>query len=411
MKSDIFDEYAKIAEAQGLIQKDAFFNSDEYKKKIEDNGGRAGSDDISTIEALYGKKKDKKDKSIIEEAHPETIVVSPAYDAFNGVVENEQERQNISINIALRPPNGNINTRRYVKAKQELVDALIRVGFLMDNKNEDQIMKLADSCSSKLVMEKKIVKTAFQWGDLLAPLGGMLSGAGTGAIIGGGIPGAIVGGLIGLIGATGIVNHISPADQGVINNGHNALQRLSDALEETPKIAKLINPLIKDMLSFLALAENVENASPVAVDKNNLAASINKLSEQDKQNLNKSMQYAVECNKLSQELAPIISTLDTVKPEEMNVAPGLDYLANLTRGLVGNKINDAVHALSTFKDSLDKAAKEVNSLLTAAKSSAQKIEEQSKEQPKEGLADGIMNKAKELTNDIPGGDFISNLWK
>ena len=53
MRSDIFDEYVKIAEAEGLIDKQAYFNSVEYAKKVEPDG-RQGSDDISSIEILYG---------------------------------------------------------------------------------------------------------------------------------------------------------------------------------------------------------------------------------------------------------------------------------------------------------------------------------------------------------------------
>src|SRR4051812_29187690 len=114
VRSDIFDSYAKIMEETGIIEKKAFPNNDEYRKKLEDSG-RQGSDDISTIEALYGINPNGKDDEtpIDQRAHPNTVVISPSYDRMNGVVETLQERHNIMVDVALRAPNTATFGKRY----------------------------------------------------------------------------------------------------------------------------------------------------------------------------------------------------------------------------------------------------------------------------------------------------------
>src|SRR5574338_926186 len=111
-KSEIFDSFVKIAEEQGLTSKDS-------KKKLEETG-RAGSDDISTIEALYGVKPDTAKgadykKNIMEVAHPNSVVISPSYDKLNGLVENNIERQNILLHIVNKTPDGISTQRKYAQ--------------------------------------------------------------------------------------------------------------------------------------------------------------------------------------------------------------------------------------------------------------------------------------------------------
>src|SRR6185436_13688028 len=104
-RSEIFYNFVKIAQDKGMISEDA---PEKAKKKLSKDH-RADSLDISAIEALYGVKpntpKDMEYKrNIIEDAHPNSVVVSPAYDKLNGLVENDQERQNIILNILSKNP-------------------------------------------------------------------------------------------------------------------------------------------------------------------------------------------------------------------------------------------------------------------------------------------------------------------
>jgi hypothetical protein len=147
-RSEIFDAFVKIAQEKGMISND----SSDSKKKLEQTG-RADSLDISAIEALYGVKpntpkgSDYKD-NIMEAAHPNSVVVAPSYDKLNGLVENNIERQNIILHIVQKTPDGLQTQRKY--AEQELLLSLVRIGNDLDNRDEDQLRVLADSCLLQL---------------------------------------------------------------------------------------------------------------------------------------------------------------------------------------------------------------------------------------------------------------------
>jgi hypothetical protein len=121
--------------------------------------------DIKDIEALYGVKPDmpksmEYKKNIMEDAHPDSVVLSPAYDRLNGLVENNIERQNIILNIIDKVPTGQLTNKRY--AEQELILSLVRLGNDLDNQNKDELMVLADTCLEQVnfAQRKSLVKTA-----------------------------------------------------------------------------------------------------------------------------------------------------------------------------------------------------------------------------------------------------------
>ena len=144
-RSDIFNEFVKIAQEKGMVSEDA---PEKVQKKLSKEH-RADSLDISAIEALYGVKPDTpKDmqykKNIIEDAHPNSIVISPSYDKLNGLVENDQERQNIMLNIVNKPANGHATNAKY--AEKDFILSLVRLGNTLDAQHEDQLRSLADTC-------------------------------------------------------------------------------------------------------------------------------------------------------------------------------------------------------------------------------------------------------------------------
>lgn len=145
--SDIFNEYAKIMEDQGLLKN---------AQRSSEAKTRPQGIDPEAIQMLYHVKPNGKDeKPIVEQAHPEPAYVAPAYDRMNGLVENVQERQNMMIEIMEDPQHGKLTQHRYVKANNELLQELIRVATYMDNKNQEDLMKLADSCAQNLTDIKK----------------------------------------------------------------------------------------------------------------------------------------------------------------------------------------------------------------------------------------------------------------
>src|SRR5690606_7934805 len=153
MSSDIWDEFEKIAVAQGLVS----LAEDEEREQEDPSKMPARYDSLSNdaIRLLYGIEPDFEaqngHKSIIEIAHPETAIVGRTYDAMNAVIENVQQRQDMMAYIALKMPNGHLTQHRYVAAKGDLVKTLTSVAFTLDHKEEDELMSLADSCTERLV--------------------------------------------------------------------------------------------------------------------------------------------------------------------------------------------------------------------------------------------------------------------
>lgn len=150
--SEIFENYAKIMEEAGFVKKS------EDNKKIKDlksgKNPRLGSDDISTIEALYGLKPSSSieyEHNIMEAAHPKPVVIAPSYDKIQGLVENENERQQIDINIVMKPTDGKLTNYKY--AHKDLLMELVRVANDMDNRDLDNLRVLADACITSLAHE------------------------------------------------------------------------------------------------------------------------------------------------------------------------------------------------------------------------------------------------------------------
>lgn len=178
VRSDIFNEFVKIAQDKGLVSEDA---PEKAKKKLEKDP-RVDSLSISDIESLYSTKHDRPKgmeykKNIIESAHPKSVVMAPSYDKINGLVENDQERQNIILNIVNKEPNGQLTHAKY--AEKELILSLVRIGNLLDLQDKNELRKLSDVCLQD-VANKSLKKTAalppLVWGiaaGVSALLGGL----------------------------------------------------------------------------------------------------------------------------------------------------------------------------------------------------------------------------------------------
>lgn len=159
--SDIWNEFEKIAVEQGLIELDLVKQAEDDDPNRPYNAPDASKmperyDSLAddAIALLYGIKPESiydDKKTIIEIAHPDTAVAMRAYDAMNAVWENEHQRHDMMAYIALKQPNGHLTQRRYVASKQELINSLVRSAFLLDNRDEEELVSLADSCTEILV--------------------------------------------------------------------------------------------------------------------------------------------------------------------------------------------------------------------------------------------------------------------
>lgn len=170
-RSDVFDEFIKIAMEKGLVSEGEAEHTEQNTKNP-----RWDSLDISAIEALYGVKPDlPKDmqykNNIMENAHPSAVIVSPAYDKLNGLVENNNELQAILMHILYKEPgNGSPNQGMYPQqptllyptpkyASKDLMMSLVRVANDMDNRDKEELRLLADICLDQ--MSQGIKKQAF----------------------------------------------------------------------------------------------------------------------------------------------------------------------------------------------------------------------------------------------------------
>ena len=146
--SDIFNEYAKIAIAKELVSEDA-------KNALEKNP-RVSSQNTAIIEELYNVKPTpakgmKYERNIIEIAHPNAVIIAPSYDKVNGLVENENERQDITINQLMKGNSG--QTNNYKLAANELAKNLVRVSNGFKDIGDEKSVNLASACLSQLKKE------------------------------------------------------------------------------------------------------------------------------------------------------------------------------------------------------------------------------------------------------------------
>lgn len=214
-ESEIFNEYVKIAEKEGLVKESDYADV------------RIGTDTPSVIEALYGvrpndEKKNQQYSQLLDQAHPETVVIAPAHDRLNGVLENLKQRQSIMMGIALKTPDGALIQRRYVKAHQDLLDSLVRVGFTLDSAKEIELMKVADNCADRLVKEAQLF---------------------TGIAIA----------LAAVLGLTAAINHTDYSRQNVAQNARLVIEQVSD-IKDSP----LAPAIIADMNQLIKMAGDIQ---------------------------------------------------------------------------------------------------------------------------------------------------------
>lgn len=329
--SDIFDEYAKIAVEQGLI-KEAAEAGDKTNQRFD-----SLSDD--DIRSLYGVKPNGEEKHILDQAHPESAFVAPAYDKMNGLVENLFERQDIMAWIATKPNDGKHTQERYVKASQDLTMALLNAAFLLDRTGDIELMKLADSCADRLTKEA------------IAPLAIAGIAAASAAVI-------------------GLVNNFgNMIDKDVGLNSERAISELTDLLTggDLPGKEEYVNSLISDITYIKGLNDEL-NGFNIDIDvKGNIDNDIS----QGKSLLKK---YTAGIKELSKRINSVISIIKaqgeghTWLSEYLN-APG----AIIEEGwefLVGEDTKEAIQSLETLYESLNESIAAMTNLMNAIISKA-----------------------------------------
>ena len=163
-RSEIFESFVKIAQEKGLISEAT--HAEHTEKDFHETNPRHDSLSIEQIGKLYGTKPKQPEgmeykRNIIEDAHPDSLVISPSHDKLNGLIENNNERQNIMLHIVHKEPDGHLTQRKY--ARKQLLLSLVRVGNELDNRGHDELRKLADACLAQASSDgkKKLFKIAF----------------------------------------------------------------------------------------------------------------------------------------------------------------------------------------------------------------------------------------------------------
>jgi hypothetical protein len=379
MPTDIFDAYAKLAIERGLIKLSSEENkeSKELKKFKSDVAPRAGSDTIEVIEKLYGNKPDapksqQYKKNVFEVAHPEKVILNPAYDRMNALIENPNERQRIMLNIVHKPVNGQLTQHRY--AAQALTQSLIAIANDLDNRNIEPLRKLADECIADLH------KQAFEFSDI----GNWLSkefentkDVGEGAI-GGSTIGAIAGGLIGAFGgpvgiaegawlgtkAGGLLGGLLAS---IFNTGPQAKSVALNAKEAQERLSDLLKDHQGDLfLTSLdnALAQIIETASVYGqiVDQMHL-----KSDDQGQKNEARlaALQYQKELNDLDRLIKIFLANANMGRyaPEESDT---WGKIKSPFTAIFGDKVHDAVQSFETLDEVTKDAVKGVAVVLGQA---------------------------------------------
>lgn len=367
-RSDIFDAFVKIARKEGLISEAD--HAEHTERDFHETNPRHDSLSIEQIGKLYNNKpnlpEDMKYKNnIMEDAHPDSVVISPSYDKLNGLVENEIEGQNIRMRIVMKEPDGHLTQRKY--AEKELILSLVRVANKLDAIDKEGLCKLADVCLTQATKEK-IVKTA-QWAWVLKL----------------GVP---------LLAGLYMKEHTDFHPDGFVQDCQKAEAEIDDLLGSGNTLGIYGHEYSADFETQITkLKENLENIKKVV--ESQVIPVLNKVNStelaHDSEDLLKEMQ-APQNQEIGQDVTQVINNFKAVvranwgfiglmKTNLANkeyqqravVSKGVLNTAVESTGLLGgyglvaNEFEDVVHALGTVKDDLMTLNKSLNDCITAAK--------------------------------------------
>jgi hypothetical protein len=332
--SDIFEEYAKIAVAQGIVKEASL-----EKKAEEETNPRYDSLDLDAIAMLYGVKPNGDEKHIVEQAHPEPVVVAPAYDRVNGLVENLLERQDVMHYIATKPNHGKHIQERYVKAHQELVNEVIKAAFVLDRDDEHELMAFADNCTERLTKSAGL------------PLVGIAIG------------------VVSLLAATGLINNFGgEIDKGVVLNSDRAMEELDELKDNLPKLSPMITSLIEDIAYVKSLNEDLTNYN---VD---LGTGQGQATAQAAGGM--MARYVKAVRSLSARIRKMVATIKA-SPEESswlteNLGDTGSFIEEyLVAPIAGSDPRDAILILETLDESLQESVVNMRTILGSVKRSVE----------------------------------------
>lgn len=365
--SDILNNFIKIAEEKGLISDKA----PEKAQQILEKTHRADSLSIADIEKLYGIKSDmapdnKYNRNIVENAHPESYVAFNAHDKLNGLVENNNQRQDIILNILNKTPNGHLTQHKY--AEKDLILSLVRVGNDLDNQNKEKLRVLSDTC---LMQVSKPLKKEGGWGLVAIPV---------------------------LLGALYLQQHMAFANEGFEKNHQKLSAEIDDLLNSTSSwgVGYSYKSDFKTMLGdFKEKLNNFYNlyvkTAPIITDleKPRTAKELMEM-ELAKQSQTDSVVKAYGVMKsATTNMLPYIITIEKNFSSEAYKARQVEdkgFMSSMIdsvqllhggKGVVADDFDDVVRAIAPYKQSVKELVDLFKNAESIEKSAQQKIQEAS----------------------------------
>lgn len=364
--SEIFASFVKIAQEKGLI------SSDESKKKLE-RLPRADSLSVSDIEALYGVKPDapkgmEYERNIMEDAHPNSVVIAPSYDKLNGLVENNNERQDILLHIVNKTPNGLSTQHKY--AKQDLIMTLVRVANDLDNKNEEELRVLADTCLLQASEKKKLTKTAEP------------------------VTMAILIGTAALLGGLYLKNHMRFIDEGFKKDHQNLISEIDDMLNDSAswgtgyKYKAEFMTMLHELKAKLIIFYTIEQKIEPIITQLQTPKTAKELMELSKNAETDTVIKAYrDFKSAAEDMLPYIITIEkdfsseAYKQRQVEDKGWMTNLLDKTqvlhggKGLIADDFDDVAHAIGAYKKAMADIAKVLENAESLEKSATKQMQQ------------------------------------
>ncbi len=364
-ESEIFNEYVKLAEHQGLVKESDYADA------------RIGTDTPSVIEMLYGvrpndEKKNQTYSPLLDQAHPDPAVVAPAHDRMDGVVEDLKQRQSIMTQIALKTPDGALIHRRFIQAHDDLLNSLVRAGFTLDNEQQPELQKMADGCTDELVKSSIAWLAALPW--IARGLGFALAGA-------------------------AIINHTPNSRQGVAQNSQQVLDLLSD-LKNHP-----LSRIVKNDVSELKyLAAEIK---PIEADLASVYG-LAKASSVHEEDLNRVKKYMVKLSEVHEKIPEWIKLAQQTETTESGSADWWQKIKDVAGIFTGTDVSNIVNALEGLDKAIVFASSEIGMYLNKAAEANKNISQYLSNNPHElqnvasSMGTGVLGEISGLVSRVLG---------
>jgi len=389
MSDEILNDYIDRLRSAGHLPKTA--ESKELTKYKDEVYPRMDSQSIKVIEKLYKVKPEmtvKYEDNIMEAAHPEPLVMFQADDKINALVENENERQKINLNILRRPVSGLEYRRKYAI---ELMQTLVAIANDMDFQDNEPLRKLADNTITHFQKEAGWLDDAGEWiknklTDAKDIGGGAVSGTAIGAIAGGLIgafggpegilagawAGSKVGGALGGIGG-GVLSAIfktGPLARNVQSNAKTAQSKLDSLIKDHP-----------GDIFLTSLSTALTHIQQTAGTYSSLVDQMHQGSQSD----------AALAEKTGQEYIREIGTLDRMIDVFLANARAGKYVSNSSdwveklespfKGIFGDALHDTIESMEVLETVSHEARDSIIGTKQLVASATQELAAQSQNEP------------------------------